>query len=142
MRPRTITLRVANVVMGVVLVSGVFGGTAQADWPPHVGHDHTHACTVNGTSGDDVLHGTPGRDVICGRRGDDRLFGAGGRDLIRGARGADVIFGGTGRDRLTGGSGDDIVVGEGGQDRLRDLTSGDDRCFQGDRAGAWYDCSR
>ena len=45
------------------------------------------ACTIDGTSGDDVLTGTPGDDVICGE---------GGSDFIRAIGGNDILFGGEG----------------------------------------------
>ncbi len=158
--------RFAGLAVGVVLVNGLFIGVAQAKWPPggqHGGDQHhrNDGCTIVGTLGDDVLHGTSGDDVICGLRGDDRLYGGGGDDLILGGRGedriaagaghdhadgergADLIFGGPAGDRLIGGKhGPDVVVGQGGFDRLLDFTIGNDRCFQDDRSGDWYDCSR
>ncbi|MDQ3940971.1 MAG: hypothetical protein M3238_06460 [Actinomycetota bacterium] len=71
-----------------------------SDWQPR--------CTVQGTSGNDVLRGTSGRDLICG---------LGGNDVIKGRGGDDVLFGHGGKDRVVGGAGRDIVVGNGGRDR-------------------------
>jgi hypothetical protein len=100
----------------------------------------TRACTIVGTSGDDILLGGPGRDVICGRGGSDRIDGRGGddvlrggpgADVLRGGRGADAIMGGAGSDGLTGGSGDDTLSGGAGNDALAGA-SGDDVLRGGD----------
>jgi Ca2+-binding RTX toxin-like protein len=56
--------------------------------------------TVVGTTGPDVLHGTPEDDVIAGLGGNDRILGGGGDD---------VICGGDGADRLRGEEGDDVL---------------------------------
>ena len=61
------------------------------------------ALIVNGTSGDDVLMGSPspdfhcqwavrGRDELHALAGDDTLFGGEGDDVIYGGRGADDMF--------------------------------------------------
>jgi Ca2+-binding RTX toxin-like protein len=98
---------------------------------------------INGTDGDDVIHGTPyddrllggpgddtiygyeGDDLLDGGPGDDRLFGGPGNDQLLGGEGNDRAFGGTGDDLLLGGSGNDRLFGEEGRDRL-DGGSGDD----------------
>lgn len=77
--------------------------------------------TMSGTSGDDVLEGTPGRDVIWGGDGDDRIEGLGGND---------VLCGGPGADRLSGGQGDDVV--DGGTD-LRFAVDTEAYEWEGDR---------
>ena len=74
-------------------------------------------CTITGTDGDDVLTGTPRRDVICGLGGDDTIAGLDGRDRLFGGGGADTITGGAGRDVLKGGRGADTLDGGTGQDR-------------------------
>ena len=58
------------------------------------------ACTITGTSGDDVLTGTSGNDVICGLAGNDVINGAGGDDVILGGQGNDTLIGGDGTDTL------------------------------------------
>ena len=65
------------------------------------------ACTIQGTSGDDVLKGTRRTDVICG---------LGGNDVIKGKGGGDILRGGGGNDRLVGGDGVDVLDGEQGND--------------------------
>jgi len=93
-----------------------------------------HDCTIEGTARDDILRGTGGKDVICGKQGDDVIKAAGGRD---------TVYGGSGKDRVRGGPGRDALYGEDGNDRLRggadsdDLQGqkGNDRLFGGD----WID---
>ena len=58
-----------------------------------------------GTSGDDTIVGTPGRDVFAGRDGADQVFGVDGDDLLCGDAGADVVVGQNGDDRVIGGPG-------------------------------------
>jgi Ca2+-binding RTX toxin-like protein len=53
-----------------------------------------------GTSGDDVIDGTDGRDMIICRSGDDIAFGLDGNDMLLGGRGDDILQGGSGRDDL------------------------------------------
>lgn len=72
-----------------------------------------------GTSGADVLRGTPYDDVLCGASGADVLRGAGGDDLLLGGKGPDRLFGGSGRDDLRGGAGNDLCAGGPGADTLR-----------------------
>lgn len=77
-------------------------------------------CTISGTSGDDVLVGTEGPDVICAGAGDDTITGLGGDDIIYGGPGWDTITGGDGNDLIylgpdagygSGDAGDDRIVG-------------------------------
>jgi uncharacterized delta-60 repeat protein len=65
---------------------------------------------ILGTSGKDVLIGSPVDEIIRGRAGDDQLFGAGGDD---------VLVGGAGRDVLEGGSGKDVFLYTGTSDSYR-----------------------
>jgi Ca2+-binding RTX toxin-like protein len=81
--------------------------------------------TIIGTDGDDVLHGTPERDVIWGGRGDDVIHGAGGNDVICGGPGDDVIYGERGNDRIFGGPGEDRLYGGHGDDRILGGGGGD-----------------
>jgi Ca2+-binding RTX toxin-like protein len=102
----------------------VFGG------PP--GDRITNDCRIVGTSGPDVLYGTPLADLIIGLGGDDRLQavstdttgdtleGDEGNDVLVGGDRPDTLRGGPGADRLNGGaSGDDLWGGPG-----RDLLNG------------------
>jgi len=61
------------------------------------------AATLVGSSGDDMLRGTSGVDVIVAGAGDDTVRGYGGGDRICGGRGSDYLMGGGGADRLYGG---------------------------------------
>lgn len=83
------------------------------------------ACTIVGTSGNDLLVGTAGRDVICGGAGHDRIYGRGGDDVIRGGYGNDLILGEAGDDRVDGGFGNDRILGGAGDDWLRGQAGND-----------------
>ncbi|MFL5738247.1 MAG: calcium-binding protein [Actinomycetota bacterium] len=85
-------------------------------------------CTIDGTSGADVLVGTDGRDVLCGHGGADLLKARAGDDLLLGADGRDRLNGGNGNDRLRGGAGADSAVGGKGSDRV-DGGAGADICL-------------
>jgi dienelactone hydrolase len=74
--------------------------------------------TIQGTTGDDVLRGTPKADVIVARGGDDEIRGRRGRDVICGAGGTDVIRAGPGRDLIRSGPGKDDVKPGPGRDRV------------------------
>ncbi len=50
-----------------------------------------NACTITGTTGNDVLRGTTGNDVICGLGGNDTLTGGAGNDTLRGGPGRDYL---------------------------------------------------
>jgi Ca2+-binding RTX toxin-like protein len=91
---------------------------------------------VVGTTGPDILVGSPfadvistlggkdtvkaggGNDIVCGGTGKDKLFGQGGRDKLLGQGGKDVLNGGKKKDLLKGGGGrDSCRAGKG--DKLR-----------------------
>ena len=93
----------------------------------------------NGTSGDDVILGSPGpdwieasegNDVVCGGRGIDRIYGGPGNDRIHGEGGSDRIWAGTGNDTVLAGSGADWVDGGEGDDKIRGM-GGQDRLSGG-----------
>jgi Ca2+-binding RTX toxin-like protein len=90
----------------------------------HAATHNPQGCTVTGTSGADILRGTPGRDVICGlgrndgAGGKDVLIGGPGDDQLSGVGGNDVLFGGPGNDKLQGGTGRDTVYGGYGRDTI------------------------
>ena len=77
------------------------------------------ACTIVGTSGDDVLRGTSDDDIICGKGGNDRILAGAGNDIVYGGAGDDAIFGGAGTDMLLGGLGKDMLNGGQGRDSLQ-----------------------
>lgn len=107
---------------------------------PHAWADDCVNITIAGTPGDDLIFGTPLRDIIDGGAGDDVIFGMGGQDMICGragddhiddpslfpipflapfaAAGGDTHLGGEGADHLYGGDGDDVLKGEGGVDYI------------------------
>ncbi len=83
--------------------------------------------TTRGTPGADVIVGRKGRDrirarggkdLVCARGGDDRIAGGRGADRLYGGAGHDRLRGGKGNDRLGGGMGNDLLIGGPGRDRL------------------------
>jgi uncharacterized repeat protein (TIGR01451 family) len=79
---------------------------------------NTFGCTIIGTPGDDLLHGTVKADVICGLGGNDTLSGENGDDTLLGGSGNDSLLGANGRDVLNGDAGDDTLRGGNGKDSL------------------------
>jgi Ca2+-binding RTX toxin-like protein len=56
--------------------------------------------TINGTSGNDTLYGTPEPDTINGNSGNDYIFGDDGDDTLNGGLGNDTLDGGNGNDTV------------------------------------------
>ncbi|MFD8141885.1 FG-GAP-like repeat-containing protein [Streptomyces sp. NPDC059708] len=73
---------------------------------------------VNGTSGDDVIATGNGNDTVSGNGGNDTICAFGGNDAVSGGSGNDYIDGGDGNDAVSGGSGNDVVRGGAGDDAL------------------------
>jgi Ca2+-binding RTX toxin-like protein len=78
-----------------------------------------------GGGGHDLLIGGGGDDYQIGNAGSDTLFGGDGHDRLNGAAGNDHIFGGDGNDRMLGGGGRDRMEGQAGDDRLMGHGSSD-----------------
>ena len=74
---------------------------------------------LRGGSGNDIIIGGAGNDLLDGGTGDDLLLGGAGNDTLRGRDGNDILLGGFGNDLLEGGNGNDILLGGSGNDRLR-----------------------
>ncbi|MCL1592754.1 MAG: Ig-like domain-containing protein, partial [Actinomycetia bacterium] len=70
---------------------------------------------LRGGSGNDILQGGGGRNLILGEEGDDSISGGGGRDFLIGGPGADQLLGSDGEDALVSGTLDN------GHAQLRDL---------------------
>lgn len=75
------------------------------------------ALQIDGSSHNDVIHGSDQADRIDAGLGDDQVFGAAGADTLMGGQGADTLDGGAGNDTLEGGIGDDTLIGGAGEDR-------------------------
>ena len=65
---------------------------------------------IVGLSGNDVICGGDGMDTLSGEVGNDRLFGEGSADALYGGGGADYLHGGPGLDLFFGGAGSDTCV--------------------------------
>ena len=106
-------------IAGVAVAALVFAAAAPAAEEEEVPRCHGRRAKIVGTEGDDVLRGTPDRDVIWGGGGDDTILGSLGNDLLCGGPGADLIHGGRGNDVADGGAGaEDRVIGDLGDDKL------------------------
>jgi Ca2+-binding RTX toxin-like protein len=101
------------------------------DWQPlPTGPPDPRGCTKVGTSGNDVLDGTPSADIICGLSGNDTIQGLEGDDILYGDGGKDKLLGDPGSDQLKGGSANDSLNsrdGVSGND-LNNGGTGTDRC--------------
>lgn len=73
---------------------------------------------ASGGSGNDVLGGNDGANLLRGNGGRDQLDGRGGRDVLRGDAGNDQLVGGSGADKLRGGTQQDQLTGSGGRDKF------------------------
>jgi Tol biopolymer transport system component len=104
-----------------------FGIYVVSSSPPVRPVRRSNQCRIEGTQGDDVIHGTPYYDLIDGHGGNDSLFagngddvvyGGLGNDAIGGGPGNDVIYGGPGNDILSGATGNDVIYGGPGRDKI------------------------
>jgi Ca2+-binding RTX toxin-like protein len=102
---------------------------APLDHPPHAKPPRPGACTINGTSGPDVIVGSEGNDVICALGGNDKISGLGGDDVVDGGQGDDVLEGGPDSDTLLGGVGNDTLSAVDGARDVLNGGSGRDRAF-------------
>ncbi|QUJ76027.1 calcium-binding protein [Sulfitobacter albidus] len=65
---------------------------------------------ITGGTGNDLLVGTSGGNVIDGGAGNDEIYGIGGGDVLRGGVGDDQIEGSGGNDTMDGGAGDADIL--------------------------------
>src|SRR5688572_5191618 len=117
--------------------------TATITWnaPPPAcpGYEGSKLNQVVGTSGNDVLTGGGGKDVICGLEGDDTLSGQSGKDVLLGGSGNDTLSGANSKDKLFGEDGDDALSGGNGKDAL-DGGPGTDSCNGGKKKDTITGC--
>ncbi|WP_339379875.1 calcium-binding protein, partial [Azoarcus taiwanensis] len=73
---------------------------------------------LHGSPGDDLITGSDKHSTIYGRDGNDTLIGGGGNNQLHGEAGDDLLIGGAGRDTLYGGDGSDTLNGGAGRDVL------------------------
>lgn len=114
--------RIRGITAGLLVAGAAFAGAAAAaedNATIETPICHGRQAKIVGTDGDDLLHGTPDRDVIWAGNGDDEVFGSLGNDLLCGGPGADVVHGGRGNDEVDGGAGDaDRAIGGLGDDKV------------------------
>jgi len=75
---------------------------------------------ISGGGGDDILWANVGNDQISGSNGNDRIDGGGGNDIIEGGRDNDILRGGTGDDQyiFNVGDGQDVIIETSGTDKI------------------------
>jgi hypothetical protein len=112
------TLLVPAALMVAAAPATQAAGTVSCDGHPATITQPGSDGIFRGTTGPDVIVGTPTADTIYGRGGDDLICGGEGSDLIYGGPGSDTIFGGGGDDVIRGGSGNDTILGGPGNDVL------------------------
>ena len=120
-----------RVVAALSMVCALVSLTARAEALPGWSCKGIPVTVTAGTTGADIIFGTPGDDVIQAGRGHDIIHGLGGDDIICGGQGHDRIYGGDGNDRIFGDRGNDEIRGGSGDDRLsgnqqNDTIYGDD----------------
>jgi Ca2+-binding RTX toxin-like protein len=116
-----VSKRIRGTAVGLLAVGAAWATVASAAENATIDTPicHGRQAKIVGTDGNDVLHGTPDRDVIWGGDGDDEVFGSLGNDLLCGGAGADVVHGGRGNDEVDGGAGDaDRAIGGLGDDKV------------------------
>ncbi|OGY16160.1 MAG: hypothetical protein A2785_01055 [Candidatus Chisholmbacteria bacterium RIFCSPHIGHO2_01_FULL_49_18] len=73
---------------------------------------------IDGSSGSDCIIAGPGNDKVYSTTGDEIIVGGGGDDDLSGGTGNDTIYGGPGNDKISGGSDDDYLEGNTGDDYI------------------------
>jgi Ca2+-binding RTX toxin-like protein len=73
---------------------------------------------IDGSSGSDCIIAGPGNDKVYSTTGDEIIVGGGGDDDLSGGTGNDTIYGGPGNDKISGGSDDDKLYGGVGDDNI------------------------
>jgi Ca2+-binding RTX toxin-like protein len=110
---------VAAALTAMLLAGTALGATAKKEAIEEEPRCHGRLAKIVGTDGDDVIRGTPDRDVIWAGAGDDEVFGSLANDLLCGGPGADLVHGGRGNDEVDGGAGEyDRVIGDLGDDKV------------------------
>jgi Ca2+-binding RTX toxin-like protein len=113
------------------LITGLLASTAYGaviDGTP--GNDRIHGKAapdqISALTGDDVVHARRGSDTVDLGPGNDRGFGGRGDDKVYGGDGRDTIFANKGRDTIDGGDGNDRLFALSRKDVNRpDDTEGD-----------------
>lgn len=93
----------------IVVVDGAGNQTADSSVTVVLGTSGDDG-TINGTSGDDMIFGFGGNDIIDAKDGNDKVIGGAGNDTITSSSGNNIILGGEGVDTISGGTGDDTFV--------------------------------
>ena len=84
------------------------------------------ADSLQGTAGNDYIHGNSGSDRLDGGAGNDELRGGSGNDRLTGGLGADLMHGGDGRDTFVFRTAGESGVGPGQHDTIQWFQQGAD----------------
>ncbi|MFV1591630.1 M10 family metallopeptidase [Phaeobacter sp. JH20_36] len=95
------------------LIENAIGGTGNDVIAGNVGSN-----LLRGEGGNDTITGGEGNDTVFGNTGNDHISGQDGDDRMLGGKGNDTVFGGTGNDELLGNQDDDVLNGKEGADTL------------------------
>jgi Ca2+-binding RTX toxin-like protein len=127
----TVVTNLAGYKLGSAIENLTLTGTANLSATGHSGNNvltgNDGANLLDGGSGNDTLIGGVGTDTLQGGAGNDslaggaegdRLLGDGGDDTLSGGEGGDTLDGGGQSDALSGGAGADSLSGGGQNDRL------------------------
>jgi Ca2+-binding RTX toxin-like protein len=87
-----------------------------------------NACADGGLTGDDIVYGGNGDDIIDTEAGEDIVYGGADDDMIDSGRDADKVYGQSGNDTITTGPGNDEAHG-GSHDDTIIVNAGNDRAF-------------
>jgi hypothetical protein len=94
-----------------VVQAGFEGAVPQVIPLPPTGVNPGTEATVFGGTGNDVVTGNDGTQVLKGEDGDDKVFGGVGDDFLDGGPGNDLLLPDVGFDRVEAGDGDDTIDG-------------------------------
>ena len=111
-------------IADVVDLADGFGDDASGDTsdsnsdgvPDYLQPGSNNPAKGHGTSGNDVISGSEGNDIINGLSDKDTLDGGTGNDIVNGGSDLDFVVGGVGSDILNGGSSGDEIDAGGGND--------------------------
>ncbi|GGA99633.1 rhizobiocin/RTX toxin [Brucella endophytica] len=92
---------------------------------------YTEYNIVTGSSGNDVLTASEGKDMIEAGNGNDTVLSGSGNDLVDAGAGNDRVIAGDGDDAVEGGAGNDVLMGGEGHDALSG-GAGNDQLFGGE----------
>jgi Ca2+-binding RTX toxin-like protein len=109
---RKSVLLLATMALAVLLASGLaLAAPKGGNTITEIDCNLVGSTSCQGTSGPDIIYGTPSADVIVPYAGNDTVYAGSGADEVRHSFGNDLIKGGYGTDTLRGGFDNDEIYG-------------------------------